>query len=365
MKSHLLKQPHYLNECIGLLSDHINGDTYETYIAESCKNMSLVREDIAPLFEAQIKMRDIILAELIDEHEKITYYFTSLDDKKLDHHSLASLLFAASSHIEVEPYAAELIALNDTERRQRIIQIIHAYFEDMESVDTLAESPYYPPGELERRILAKATSDAQKVKLLSLCLNFFDLVQELTPILKKAIATYKQNEHLVLPKFNELYTKLQHKMQQDGPNVLKRFIQLPEDDNCILFVVPSIMQAASGRYIANDKAEQFIFYGVNLDEILELRESKKGNEKKVSDILKILGDKTKQEILYALRYESLYGQALADKLGLSTATISYHLSLLLQHGFIHVNRENTRLYCTLNKEVLAAALEQVKSYFCN
>lgn len=368
MQSQLFNQPHYLIECIALLADHANGDTYEALIADICKKHSLPEESIAPLFQSQIRLRDRVLTELCGDAQRLAHMFKRMGENSYGQDCLASLIFSISPQTDAEVYAEELLSLSEDGQRQHITQEILGYLE--ESVVTSEDvETYFTPGALERHILESSASDTEKVALMGLCVSFAANVRELTPLLTKAVSLFKENESLVLPQFREQLAKLEEKIKQDGPNVLARYINLPEDEDGTLYIIPSIVQSNSARYVARNTPQkrdndQFILYGVNLDTILDLRNSKKGQEKSIADILKILGDKTKQDILYALRHESLYGQALAEKLGLSTPTISYHMNLLLHHDFIHVSRESTRLYYSLNKEALAKSLEQIRAYFC-
>lgn len=57
MGIHLFDSPHYLNECIALLSDYANEETYELSILEMVKKYNIAEQEIAPLFQAQILMQ--------------------------------------------------------------------------------------------------------------------------------------------------------------------------------------------------------------------------------------------------------------------------------------------------------------------
>jgi len=370
MAIHLFSQPHYLSECITLLSNHANEETYEALILEMTKNHSIPEQDISPLFQDQILMRDRVLAELQQEFHNLAHYFKRIGDNKNGSVCLASLIFAPSTHTDVNVYAQQLLSLSEESRRKHIVQSVIGDFLDSTVADEDVEA-LHSPNMLERYILENATTDAEKVALLSLCCKFADSVCDLTPLLSKAIILFKENESLILPSFTAHREKLQERIALGRPNVLDRYIKLPkiETDGGPFYIIPSVMAANSAQYIGrNDENgnvnQQFIFYGVNLDALEDMRSHQEGHKKSTADILKVLGDKTKQDILYALRHEELYGQELAEKLGLSTATISYHMSLLLNLGFVYVKRENTRLYYSLNKHVLANSVDQVRAHFC-
>ncbi|MEY8517435.1 winged helix-turn-helix domain-containing protein [Lachnospiraceae bacterium 29-84] len=76
--------------------------------------------------------------------------------------------------------------------------------------------------------------------------------------------------------------------------------------------------------------------------------------------LKLLGDKSKFEILSYLRDKEAYGSELAKRLKLTTATISHHMNTLLEAGLIEVKRIENRLYYSANKDTLGEILDYSK-----
>ncbi len=61
-------------------------------------------------------------------------------------------------------------------------------------------------------------------------------------------------------------------------------------------------------------------------------------------ILKLLSDKSKFDILQSIREERSYGKELADSLGLTTATISHHMTSLMSAGLIRMEKEDGKVY---------------------
>lgn len=58
--------------------------------------------------------------------------------------------------------------------------------------------------------------------------------------------------------------------------------------------------------------------------------------------MKAISDKRRLDIIKLIKNESLCGQDLAERIGLSPATISHHMSSLVSAGFIHVDKQNPR-----------------------
>ena len=78
--------------------------------------------------------------------------------------------------------------------------------------------------------------------------------------------------------------------------------------------------------------------------------------------LKALSDKSKLTILSHIRDKRSYGQELARETGLSTATISHHMSALINCGFILLERVENRIYYQMDKENLRRFLQKLSLY---
>ena len=79
--------------------------------------------------------------------------------------------------------------------------------------------------------------------------------------------------------------------------------------------------------------------------------------KHVLEVLKVLSDKSKFEILSYIRDKRAYGSELAKHMGLTTATISHHMGALFDCGLVEIERENNRMFYREKKETMEQVLE--------
>lgn len=70
-------------------------------------------------------------------------------------------------------------------------------------------------------------------------------------------------------------------------------------------------------------------------------------------------DPMRIRILALLAHRSMYGQELAEALGVTTPTISHHISLLNGAGLIKVRRENSYRHYELNPAGLQTIIENL------
>lgn len=83
----------------------------------------------------------------------------------------------------------------------------------------------------------------------------------------------------------------------------------------------------------------------------------------LSTILKVIDDKSRMEILRMLVNNKSYGKALSDQVGISTPTVSHHLDILKQAGFIEEEKIRNIKYFYADKEKLKKVIDDINKYF--
>lgn len=83
----------------------------------------------------------------------------------------------------------------------------------------------------------------------------------------------------------------------------------------------------------------------------------------LSSILKIIDDKSRMEILKILVNNKSYGKAIADVVGISTPTVSHHLDILKQGGFVKEEKIRNIKYFYADKEKLKKVIGDLNKYF--
>ena len=69
--------------------------------------------------------------------------------------------------------------------------------------------------------------------------------------------------------------------------------------------------------------------------------------------------KSRLEILRSLKAGECNGQDISEKLGLAPATISHHMNLLTNEGFVTTTKRGTSTYYTLNPPTLRRFLQEL------
>lgn len=77
------------------------------------------------------------------------------------------------------------------------------------------------------------------------------------------------------------------------------------------------------------------------------------------NLFKALADNSRLRILENLKKEPMYGELLAERLGLAPSTLSFHLKKLMACGLITSNKEQYYVLYSLNNKFLDKKLEDL------
>ncbi|MGE5630116.1 MAG: ArsR/SmtB family transcription factor [Caulobacteraceae bacterium] len=109
-----------------------------------------------------------------------------------------------------------------------------------------------------------------------------------------------------------------------------------------------------------------IFSGDRLYVVFDCRVTRDKREAlldELSTILKVIDDKSRLEILRILVNSKSYGKAISDLVGISTPTVSHHLDILKQAGFIREEKIRNIKYFYADKEKLKKVIDDINKYF--
>ena len=106
-----------------------------------------------------------------------------------------------------------------------------------------------------------------------------------------------------------------------------------------------------------------IFQGVLADKLDVYQKNMKNAKEMLPQILKLLGDKSKFEILCLLKAHGRYNLEIAEELHLTPATASHHMSMLLTNHMVTVEKKEGRVYYQLNQETLREIIKHFEEIF--
>lgn len=102
------------------------------------------------------------------------------------------------------------------------------------------------------------------------------------------------------------------------------------------------------------------YYGLLVNALTKSSKSADLTKEALLRQLKALSDKSKLDILCALKASSKYNLELSDAMGLSPSTMSHHMNVLLSCGLVTVEKMDGKVYYCLQKEALSQLLSQLE-----
>ncbi len=208
-------------------------------------------------------------------------------------------------------------------------------------------------------------SDAEKWQLLRVIHDAGPYLEQLTHILLPVKSLIEANLPAMEPLLLDFADRWQAYFEKTSfASFLSDNIGIEAGDltSFTLHVYPSIFEC--GTIMLSMEAEEKTVYmqiGICLQEGVNVK-ALPMESYLLLEGLKALSDKSKLNILTQIRDKRSYGQALARETGLSTATISHHMSALINCGFIHMERVENRIYYQMDKENLRKFLHKLTLY---
>jgi DNA-binding transcriptional ArsR family regulator len=118
----------------------------------------------------------------------------------------------------------------------------------------------------------------------------------------------------------------------------------------------------SGLKFASSRNIQLIVFSEHFKQIEEIM-NPSVTDNTLRLFLRNLADQTKMQILKSISEEPKYVDELAKLVGLSKATVSYHLSTLSELALVKSRKDHRRVYFSLNKERLEKILKGLETLY--
>lgn len=207
--------------------------------------------------------------------------------------------------------------------------------------------------------------DELSMELVRSSTNTRSIYDRLLPLLDKLCEIIEKNLPLIEDDFNKHFDHLEEdnfKLIRDlsdqvGINPLLNKMGSPL--NVYTLIISPNMEMI--QYMSEDMDFAFIKFGIFAD-----KEKKNvGKLKLLSQYLKVLGDPTRIDILDLLMEKSYYSKELSDRLFITPATLSYHLSQLHVCGFVGAYIEGRRTYYYLRKPGFKKIIDDLNDFCKN
>jgi DNA-binding transcriptional ArsR family regulator len=363
-KLQIAQHANLVDEAFILLYFWVNNDDMEETFQKYADNFQSDEKAYLKRYHILQKIYNDIKQHFFDRKERMDYLFKA---RGVDFATFASLavLWDYSENSRLQTYEECLGTVEEEEK----VKIYTRLIDFDESVNT-------PPDKLCRLAdlidFLEASSYEQDVKweILKIYNNQEAYYKEVHSILTEAVnlleSRYSDDIAMLEESFYEYWSNYQQ--EKDIIETFREKLGFSWKESAGGVIILPQLFRPFGVGLSTDEEEplkqDILRIGIMMNENFVLT----GKRIKTEDIVnigKILSDKSKVDILELSGRKPCYGKELAEELKLSTATISYHVNALLKLGFLKAEVDSNKVYYSLNRERLAAYLEDVKKYFMN
>lgn len=134
------------------------------------------------------------------------------------------------------------------------------------------------------------------------------------------------------------------------------FIQNMSNNEGIFELVPTLVFGGSIFELKN-----IIFIGVLAENVFEELRKSAGSKGDLVLKLKAISDNSKLETISLLKMGPKYSLEIAESLKLTPATVSYHMSTLLENGLVSVEKKHGKVYYYINKDAMEKFLHDLSN----
>lgn len=360
-----------MGEAMRLLIHMGAGESYGELKNSFIKSRNIQSEAFEEKFRILAEIEQTMTKKLKGREEELHYYFSRAWEDGKNAGMLAVLWgdFETSPYESLEHYRQALAALSQEECCKRFSELLHCYVSVIEDESTFTSADNKMDVILQ--IMNMGIPDEEKWKLQQIFLKPAEHRERVFALLEMAMEVLQEYSE-VLDKLAAEFAEYWEKKLKDVSilNYLKEQTGLQLEENplgCGMrpnVIIPSSI-AISAKSEKDGRLSTPYIYTIGIlfdDEFIISFSGEDSREKQeyALKVLKILSDSSKFEILSYIKDKSAYGSQLAKHLGLTTATISHHMSALLTAGLVTMETRESKVYYQGNTKAIQEVLDYCK-----
>lgn len=194
--------------------------------------------------------------------------------------------------------------------------------------------------------------------------NPLEYINKYVELMKKLLPIFEGVYREYIKEVEEYGEKLIDTLNNNGPQYLKEITNSMLTINIIdknerNFLI-SVFAPYTVRIVSQSK-KPFIVWGIDIESVF--KRIKEINENKLNErvqIFKNLGDKTRYEVLKLIASGEISTKEIAETLGVTSATISYHLNNLVTSKIIKIGKSDSKYGYIIDYRLLEEILNDFK-----
>ena len=357
----LLADPNIVYESAMLLYDSVNNISYREKKSEYERATITDSEELMVGMDTFARFTELILDKNDIDRDAMTHLFSHRAE--LD----SCLAFYILHDIFASPspdFITDLEKINKMSKATFFANIYYLLLGRFPELATKVSITSY--SDIIKFIAVLPVSGELKWELTSFYNDFDSLKGQLAVMIGKIGKLYFDGYEMVRHYTDWFLANYRMSSTHDPEKYLRdKYKVLDGKEPDVLYVIPSSAAADRVSYKMNytqDQVTDFLYVGVLHSTVVEACDSP-FDDSKLTKTLKVMGDKSKFEIMRLVSDEPKYGLQLAEALDISTATISHHMAQLEEMDLIRTERDSNRVYYSLNRETVEYVVKNLNKLF--
>lgn len=217
------------------------------------------------------------------------------------------------------------------------------------------------PDDFMRMVLSLSIPDTSKVAIMETYQNFHSLMIQLQEVMTPLLSAIERQQEQLQQLCDVLFEKLE---ALGCEAYLAGTSSFTPANNVQYTLRPFVFGLDTDLTTDRDVAQVCMYCGILRQELLTMLSSLRSSRDRVFDAFRLLGDKTRFELICYLSEHSAYGQELSQRFDLSRNTIHHHMSKLSDCGLVRCTADGNRVYYTLNRDTVKRLLEYQRELLC-
>lgn len=191
--------------------------------------------------------------------------------------------------------------------------------------------------------------------------NYRDLIREAGEYLRPVLSAL-EHERIAL---NNLAEQVYQEFMVNGvENSLCQITSVTLRPEMEYHLRPLILCPDTNLFMDVPQENSMLFYcGALRLFLIQQVETFSGNATQIYEAVKLLGDRTRFDIVCYLKQHPAYGQELSNHFGLARNTIHHHMSKLLDAGLVTCTVDGNRVYYAINDLKMHRLITQLSNLF--
>jgi len=194
-----------------------------------------------------------------------------------------------------------------------------------------------------------------KWNLLCLIEDPITYVEKFTELINRYLPLYEEIKKKYNNKFEDFILWLEEQIKTHGTDYINHHFEIVNFNQFEkVYFSYSIFDLGS-TYLGTDENQCYLYLGMLFKQYVQQKLDKQDVEKHLM-VYKNFSDKTRFDIIRMLIEKDCFGQEIAEKLGITTATVSYHMDYLLGASLVQVTRKSRKIFYSINKDVVRQSI---------